>query len=164
MTGPLYFPFCFLICWTICAAVRSKLFGADPLRFWYADQITARDFNSTRKIVPLPPSERRTSRRLLAVIVLIALIAVGLGRRIQFVSFCSNDSPNWSVKTASASFGSVTTRNTPLQPVGQVLVKPARHGQQIHRLHFRDAGAKRRNCQQAAQTNSHFISSSYQHV
>jgi hypothetical protein len=37
--------------WT---AVRSKSSCVDLLRFCYADQITARDFTSTRKIVLLP--------------------------------------------------------------------------------------------------------------
>src|SRR5437763_15150923 len=42
--------FCsFLICWTIWPAVRSNVSGADPLRLWNPDHITARDFRSTRK-------------------------------------------------------------------------------------------------------------------
>ena len=56
MTGlTLYFAFCcFLICWTIWAAVRSSTSAVDLLGLWYTDQITVFDFRSTRKIVPLP--------------------------------------------------------------------------------------------------------------
>ena len=51
----IYFVFCcFLICWTMWAAVRSKTSDAARPGFSYADQITARDFRSTRKIVPRP--------------------------------------------------------------------------------------------------------------
>src|SRR5712692_6647143 len=46
-----YFAFCFLICWTMRAAVRFNTLAVVCPGFSYPDHITARDFKSTRKIV-----------------------------------------------------------------------------------------------------------------
>ena len=118
---------------TISEAVRSKSFDSDPLGWSYTDHSTRRDFWSTRNTVPfvrpnvefcaglcnLVSVSINGSTPGLAVVSSFfgagggATFLTGSGFGLISSSCDSNVSPIWSVSTASASFGSVTTRNTP---------------------------------------------------